>query len=252
MIAIMGASGRVGSRLAELLLESGEKVRALGRSAEKLASVARKGATVLTGDAGDAVFLTGAFRGADAAFTLAEDLHAADFRQQQDAQGEAIVAAIRASAVRHVVFLSSVGADLAEGAGPIAGLHAQEERLRRLSGVNVLILRAAYFFENFFGTMGLIKQQGINGGPIAPDLHFPRIAPRDIAEVAARALRHRDCEGDLEALPFADVSFDAVTAVNSIFYRRMSFSGRRANGCSRWHRAAPDARSSSLLYLRGA
>jgi ubiquinone/menaquinone biosynthesis C-methylase UbiE len=25
-------------------------------------------------------------------------------------------------------------------------------------------------------------------------------------------------EGDLEALPFADASFDAVTAVNSIFY----------------------------------
>jgi nucleoside-diphosphate-sugar epimerase len=42
MITVMGASGRVGGRIAERLLESGEKVRALERSAEKLASVASK------------------------------------------------------------------------------------------------------------------------------------------------------------------------------------------------------------------
>ena len=54
MITVMGASGRVSGRIAELLLESGEKVRALGRSAEKLAGVASRGAEVLTGDASDA------------------------------------------------------------------------------------------------------------------------------------------------------------------------------------------------------
>ena len=37
MIAIMGASGNTGMRIARLLLEGGEKVRALGRSAERLA-----------------------------------------------------------------------------------------------------------------------------------------------------------------------------------------------------------------------
>jgi uncharacterized protein YbjT (DUF2867 family) len=187
MITVMGATGHVGGRIAELLLESGETVQALGRSAEKLAALARRGANTLTGDAGDAGFLTKAFRDADAAFTLLPpDVRATDYRHKQDAQGEAIVTAIRESGLRHVVFLSSVGADLAEGTGPIAGLHAQEERLQRLSGVNVLILRAGYFFENFFDSVGLIKQQGINGGPIAPDLPFPMIATGDIADVAAR------------------------------------------------------------------
>jgi uncharacterized protein YbjT (DUF2867 family) len=104
---------------------------------------------VLTGDASDVRFLTEAFRGADAVLTLLpEDLHAADFRKQ-DAQGEAIANAIRDSGVRHVVFLSSVGAELAEGSGPIAGLHAPEQRLRRLPMVSVHVLRAGYFFENF-------------------------------------------------------------------------------------------------------
>ena len=45
MITVMGASGHVGGRTADLLLDAGEKVRALGRSPEKLASLAGRGAT---------------------------------------------------------------------------------------------------------------------------------------------------------------------------------------------------------------
>jgi uncharacterized protein YbjT (DUF2867 family) len=216
MITVMGASGHVGGEIADLLIESGEKVRALGRSVEKLERVAGKGATVLTGGADDAVFLTDAFRGADAAFTLLPpDVRAADYRRQQDGQGEAIAAAIRNSGLRYVVFLSSLGADLAEGTGPIAGLHAHEERLRRLSGVNVLVLRPAYFFENFFDTMELVRQQGINGGPIAGDLPFPMIATRDVAAVAARALRQRDWHGVVvrELLGERDLTFAEATRI---------------------------------------
>ena len=70
MIAVMGASGNTGGRICEQLLMEGERVRALGRSAGKLAGLARGGAEVLTGDADDAAFLTTAFRGADAVYTL--------------------------------------------------------------------------------------------------------------------------------------------------------------------------------------
>jgi uncharacterized protein YbjT (DUF2867 family) len=216
MLTVMGASGHVGGQIAQILLDSGEKVRTLGRSAEKLAGLAGRGGTVLTGDAGDTAFLTEAFRGADAAFVLIPpDVRAADYRRQQDEQGEAIAAAIRDSGLRHVVFLSSLGADLAEGTGPIAGLHAQEERLRRLSAVNVLILRPGYFFENFFDTLGLVKQQGINGGPMAPDLPFPMIATRDIADIAARALRQRDWRGVVvrELLGERDLTFAEATRI---------------------------------------
>jgi uncharacterized protein YbjT (DUF2867 family) len=216
MITVMGASGHVGGRTADLLLDAGEKVRALGRSADKLARLAGRGATVLTGDAGDALFLTAALRGADAAFLLLPpDVRAADYRRQQDEHGEAMVAAIRDSGLSHVVFLSSLGADVVEGTGPIAGLHAQEQRLRRLSAVNALILRPAYFFENFFDTLGLVKHQGINGGPIAPDLSFPMIATRDIADVAARALRQRDWRGVVvrELLGQRDLTFAEATRI---------------------------------------
>jgi uncharacterized protein YbjT (DUF2867 family) len=125
------------------------------------------------------------------------------------------VKAVRDGGVRYVVFLSSIGADLPAGTGPVAGLHAQEERLRRLPGVNALILRPAYFFENFYATLGLIKHQGINGGAVAPDLRLPMIATRDIADVAARALKARDWTGVVvrELLGPRDITFAEATRI---------------------------------------
>ena len=129
MITIMGATGHTGKKITEALLKAGKKVRALGRSENKLAELKRAGAEVLAGDTTDAAFLTKAFRGADAVYTLLPtDPHAPDFRGEQDRQGEAIVKAVRDSSVQYVVALSSIGANLSEGTGVIAGLHAQEER----------------------------------------------------------------------------------------------------------------------------
>ena len=85
----------------------------------------------LTGYAADADFLVQAFRGADAVYTLLPtDRRSVDYRAAQDRRGEAIVKAISESGVRYFVALSSLGADLSTGTGPIAGLHAQEERLK--------------------------------------------------------------------------------------------------------------------------
>jgi uncharacterized protein YbjT (DUF2867 family) len=216
MITVMGATGNVGRRISEQLLEAGERIRALGRSAEKLVGLGSQGGDVLTGDAGDAAFLTKAFQGSDSVYTLLPpDAQSPDYRKQQDEEGEAIIQAIRDSGVRHVVFLSSIGADQPAGTGPIAGLHAQEARLRALPRVNVLILRPGYFFENFFATMGLIKHQGINGGAVAPDIRFPMIATRDIADVAAQALRRRDWTGVIvrELLGARDLTFAEATRI---------------------------------------
>jgi len=216
MIAVMGASGNTGGRISEQLLQRGEKIRALGRSSQRLAGLERKGADRRTGDATDAAFLTGAFRDADAVYTLLPpDPQSRDLRKTWDHEGEAIVKAVRDGGVRYVVFLSSIGADLPAGTGPVAGLHAQEERLRRLPGVNALILRPAYFFENFYATLGLIKHQGINGGAVAPDLRLPMIATRDIADVAARALKARDWTGVVvrELLGPRDITFAEATRI---------------------------------------
>lgn len=195
MIAVMGASGNTGRGVAEALLARGDKVRALARDAGKLAPLAARGAEVAAGDAADATFLTRAFTGAEAVYTLIPpDPRAPDFRAYQDRIGEATARALRDARVPRVVFLSSVGADVPSGNGPIAGLHAQEARLRAL-GVDVLMLRAGYFFENLHATLPLVKHQGINGGALGPDVRIPMIATRDIGAAAAAAIGGRDFTG---------------------------------------------------------
>src|SRR5215467_3723979 len=106
MITVMGATGHTGTKIANALLQAGEKIRALGRTESKLAELKSAGAEVLAGDANDAVFLAKAFRGADAVYTLvADDRRAPDYRAVQDRQGEVIVSAILETGVQHVVFL---------------------------------------------------------------------------------------------------------------------------------------------------
>jgi uncharacterized protein YbjT (DUF2867 family) len=216
MIAVMGATGNTGRVAVEALLKAGQKVRALGRSPEKLKALVDRGAEVLAGDAGDLTFLTRAFSGASAAYTLIPpDARATDFRAYQDRMGEVIAAAIRSSGLKHVVFLSSLGGDQPGGTGPIAGLHAQEERLRNIPGLSAVVLRPTFFFENHFSALGMIKHQGITGGAIKGDLPFPQVATRDIGEAAARILRDPTLSGFSvqELLGPRDISLNEVASL---------------------------------------
>lgn len=216
MITIMGATGNTGKKIVKSLLASGEKVRALGRSESKLAELRSSGAETMTGDIADAGFLATAFRGADAVYTLlADDRRSPDYRAQQDREGEVIVKAVQESGVQYVVALSSLGADLSEGTGLLVGLHNQEERLKKLKGINVLFLRPVSFFENFYDQLGLIKQDGIIADSVIPDLAIPMIAARDIAEAAAAALRKRDWKGTAvrELLGQRDLSYVEATRI---------------------------------------
>ncbi|WP_435820222.1 NmrA family NAD(P)-binding protein [Micromonospora echinofusca] len=214
MITVMGATGNTGSKLTELLLGAGEEVRALGRSPEKLAELAVLGATTVAGDVRDADHLARAFAGADAVYTLtAFDPTLPDYHADQDRRGEAIASAIRESGVRHVVALSSIGAQLAAGNGIIASLHRQEQRLRTLAGVDVLLLRPGAFFEGFYSALDTIRHEGVVADSVAPDVKVPMIATADIAVAAAGALRARDWSGVVvRELIGQDLTYAEVTA----------------------------------------
>jgi len=120
---------------------------------------------------------------------------AEDFGAYQDRLGEATVEAIGAAGVTHAVHLSSLGAHLAEGTGPIKGLHRQERRLGMVPGLNVVHLRPTFFFENLLANVGSIRAMGVAGGPARPDVAAPMIATRDIASVAADLLEEAGFAG---------------------------------------------------------
>ena len=216
MITVMAATGRIGKRTTELLLTAGEKVRALGRSTRKLSELRNAGAETFVGEATDAAFLAKSFRGATAVYTLLPyNAQESNYYAQQTRVGEAIIEAVRQSGIRHVVFLSSIGADQPSGTGMIMSMHAQEGRLRGLKGTNVLILRPGPFFENLYGMLELIKHEGITGDAFAPDVPLPMVATRDIADAAARALRARNWNRVVvrELLGPRDISFAEATRI---------------------------------------
>ncbi len=216
MITVMGATGQTGGQIALALLAAGARVRALGRNERALAALRRHGAEVWRGDSADPTFLTGAFRDADAAYTLLPtDRRAPDYPRRQGEEGAAIATAIAASGVRHVVALSSLGAELPAGTGVIVGLHEQEQRLAALATAELLFLRPVSFFENFYDALAPIKAQGSNADAVASDLAIPMIATRDIAAVAARALLARDWQGRVvrELLGQRDLTYREATQI---------------------------------------
>ena len=184
---VCGATGNIGSRIAEILLAAGEPVRAVGRERVRLGPLAAKGAEPWPGDIGDTGFLEKAFSGARGAFILVPPRYdAPDFREYQSRIGASLVSALSKARVPRIVALSSVGAHLAEGTGPILGLHDLESRLSTLKEAGVVCLRPGYFMENLLWSIPLIRSQGINGSPIRPDVPLAMVATEDIADAAAR------------------------------------------------------------------
>jgi uncharacterized protein YbjT (DUF2867 family) len=163
----------------------------------------------------DPQFLTRAFTGAKAVFTMIPpDLKAENQRKYQNKITESTVTAIKTAGVAYVVNLSSIGANLTDHTGPVLGLRDQEERLNEIPGINVVHIRAAYFMENLYGSIETIKK-GILGMALKGDLKVPFIATRDIASEAAKLLMYLDFSGSSvrELLGERDISLNEIAKI---------------------------------------
>ncbi|SDM52082.1 Uncharacterized conserved protein YbjT, contains NAD(P)-binding and DUF2867 domains [Catalinimonas alkaloidigena] len=195
-IVVLGATGTVGSKVAEILLNEGHQVTLMARHTDKLEKYRGQEATILAGDILDAQTLTKAFQKADSAFVLLPDnVQAENTRAYQRHVTSVLIEAIEASGIRYLVNMSSLGSHMHEGNGIMAGTGEQEVRLNQLEHVNVLHIRSAYFMENFLRTMGLVKNRGINGTPAVGDHAIPMVATWDVARVIAGHLARLDFTG---------------------------------------------------------
>src|ERR1700747_3188482 len=193
MYVILGASGNTGSIIANFLLSKGGKVRVMGRGAGRLQRLVRKGAEAAPADVTDAAALAKAFRGARAAYLLLPPITS---REDQERESDAIAQAVTDSGLRYAVYLSSYGAHVPEGTGPVTGLHSSEQKLNAISGLSVLHLRAAYFMENNLMSISMIQGMGMFGHALLPDLKLPMIATRDGGDYAAQRLLDLDFSGN--------------------------------------------------------
>jgi uncharacterized protein YbjT (DUF2867 family) len=216
MYAILGATGNVGSVIASSLLAKGEKVRVVGRDRGRLEKFVRRGADAVVANVTDAAALTKALASVRAAFLMIPpNMTSQDYRADQELAGDAIASAVQESGLQYAVFLSSIGAQVAGGTGPITGLHAAEEKLNAVSALHVLHLRPAYFMENNLAGIGMIQGMGILGNALLPELKMPMIATRDIGDYAARRIYSLDFSGKQtqELLGQRDLSMNETAAI---------------------------------------
>ncbi len=194
-IAITTPRGNIGNKLTHYLLSAGAKVVLLARDANKVRTFEQMGAVVRQGSLDDAAFVTEATSDASALFWVTPPNPASpDLREFQRACGYAAARACRVNKIPHVVNLSSVGAHLEYGAGPITGLHDVEEMLNP-EAPNLVHLRAGYFFENFLWQLKSMEDASSIFLPIDGSRRFPMVATKDIAAAACGLLLDESWQG---------------------------------------------------------
>lgn len=187
MYAITGVSGHTGSVAADTLLAQGKSVRVIVRDAAKGEPWKAKGADVAVASLDDVAALTRAFAGVDGAYVLLPpSVTTTDPIGDNARLTAAIAQAVKAAKLPHVVLLSSVGAQHADGTGPIRTLHHAERELAA-TGAALTAIRASYFQENWGASLGTLAT-GTVYSFLPTDLKFPQVATADIGRTAASAL----------------------------------------------------------------
>ena len=161
---ITGSIGHISKPLSEKLVNEGHSVTIISSKADKRAHIEALGATAAIGSIEDVAFLTQTFKGADAIYTMVPPKwDAPDWKTYIHQIGKNYALAIEASGVKKVVNLSSLGAHMPTGCGPVSGLFYVEKELNALHNVDIIHLRPAYYYHNLMSNIGMIKHMGIIG-----------------------------------------------------------------------------------------
>jgi len=185
---ITGSIGHISKPLVKGLVKAGHEVSVITSSHDRTREIQDLGAKALVGKVQDPGFIKWAFKGADAVYTMIPPIwHTDNWREAQNEVGRIYADAIRENGIKYVVNLSSIGAHLPNGVGPVSGLYDFEQMLNKIPSLNVKHLRPSFFFYNFLAQIPLIKQAGILGGNYGTDKVF-LVHTNDIAEAALEEL----------------------------------------------------------------
>ena len=239
---ITGATGTIGGRVVERLLQAGIRPKVLVRDAEKARRAFGDRVDVRVGDLSDPSSLRAAFAGVSSLFLVnaGPDLAARDAAAAQVA---------KQAGVRHVVKLSSIDVDGEIGTG---AWHAQGERALRESGLAVTFVRPSGFMTNALWWARSIKAEGL----IRTSTGEGRIAlihPGDIAEVVTRVLVDREHRGQVLPItgPAALTYAEMAATVGAVIRRPVGFSALSDEEARRRFagREEPDAMVEALVSI---
>lgn len=137
-ILVTGASGFIGSHLAQALVEQGHRVRAMTRHPEQYDGAGDP----IAGDVADAATLRAPLAGIYTAYYLVHSLDSADFEDKDATAARSFGQAAADAGVRRIVYLGGLGED--DGTlSPHLRSRREVETLLGEGGVPVTTLRAA-------------------------------------------------------------------------------------------------------------
>jgi len=186
---VTGALGHINKPLVTGLVHAKKEVTVITRDAGKIREIEALGAKALVGSVDDQAFVTKAFQGAEVVYTMIPPIWQTDnWRNAQDAVAKVYTEAIQANRVPYVVNLSSLGAHLGKGCGPVNALSAFETALNSIPGLHVKHLRPSFFFYNLLSQVGLVKNAGIMGANYGGAQKIALVHTNDIAAAALEEL----------------------------------------------------------------
>ncbi|SHH08057.1 NmrA family NAD(P)-binding protein [Flavobacterium defluvii] len=191
-ITITGSLGNISKPLAKELIQKGHSVTVITSSNERKNEIEALGAKAAIGSVQDLSFLTQAFTGADAVYCMIPRANYFDPNLDLDSftrkTGNVYAQAIKQSGVKHVVFLSSIGAHLKEKSGIIQRYNEIESVLNQLSDVSITFMRPTSFYYNLLAYIPAIKNQGFISANYGAHSTIPWVSPNDIASAIAEEL----------------------------------------------------------------
>jgi uncharacterized protein YbjT (DUF2867 family) len=217
VIAVTGATGRVGSEVVRQLRERAASTRALVHTADKVASVERPGVEAVAADLADLAAVERALAGCERMLLIAPP-----GPRIVELEGVAISAAASCGVSRVVKISAFLAAP--EHSALMPRLHGRSERELEASGIVYTHLRPNWFMQNTLRWAPSIAADGVFFGS-AGDGHVATIDVRDVAGAAVAVLlqdgherRTYELTGP-EALTFADIADRLSEAIG----RRVSY-----------------------------
>jgi uncharacterized protein YbjT (DUF2867 family) len=202
-IVIAAASGNIGRRTAEKVIQAGAETVLLARNPDKLADLVvgvasgqeNRGAIVQPISSDDSQGLIEVTQQADALFWLTPPkLDVPNMKDWYFHTATAGANAVRANGIARVVNISGIGAGAKPNLGTVS-FSGDVESIFNETGANVVHLRPGYFMENFLLQVEAIGRDRVVRFAYPSDHDIPWISTDDIGDVAARYLLDRHWAG---------------------------------------------------------
>jgi uncharacterized protein YbjT (DUF2867 family) len=187
-VVVAAASGNIGRRTAEKIIQAGVEAILLSRHPDKLADLVAQGAMVEPVSSDDTQGLLQVTQQADALFWLTppklDTSSLSDWYAQTAMAG---AKAVRENGIKRVVNISSIGAGAKPNLGTVS-FSGNVESIFNQTAANVVHLRPGYFMENFLEQVEAIRGDRSIYFPYAHSHDIPWISTDDIGDVAANYL----------------------------------------------------------------